>query len=295
MDARRTQIRELLRAARGRIDPAEVGLGDARRRKCPGLRREDVAVLAGVSLKWYTWLEQGRDLNFSKEVLGNVSRVLRLQPHEQAYLLALLQGGMAPRIQHAEHVTEELRRTLAFVPVPVLAMTLRWDIIAWNHLTARVFRDYGAVPLAERNLLRIVLADQKYQNDAEVYDQMARKLLGEFRVDFGNCAADPSFGQLIDELHKTIPGFAQRWENVELWSAPRGSLIQHDELGDLHFDRISYVPEHSPGIRHLMFVPADPNTAQIIASLRQLPPATTDVVALQRARGRQMLRHTNRH
>ena len=96
MDARRGQIRELLRAARGRIDPEEIGLCAAGRRKVPGLRREDVAVLAQVSLKWYTWLEQGRDLNFSEDLLCRVSRVLRLSTCEQAYLLALTRRRPPP-------------------------------------------------------------------------------------------------------------------------------------------------------------------------------------------------------
>src|SRR5688572_17621480 len=90
MDTRKGQLKELLRAARARVDPTEVGLGDALRRKSPGLRREDVAVLAGVSFKWYTWLEQGRDVNFSQDVLDRVSTALRLSSSERRYFLALM-------------------------------------------------------------------------------------------------------------------------------------------------------------------------------------------------------------
>src|SRR6185436_3995885 len=89
MGARKGQIRDLLRAARARLDPAEFGLRGSGRRKVPGLRREDVAVLAQVSLKWYTWLEQGRELNFSEELLHRIARTLRLLPCEAAYLVAL--------------------------------------------------------------------------------------------------------------------------------------------------------------------------------------------------------------
>jgi transcriptional regulator with XRE-family HTH domain len=295
MYARKGQVRDLLRAARARIDPTEVGLGHASRRKSPGLRREDVAVLAGVSLKWYTWLEQGRDLNFSEDVLDRVARTLRLSSCERSYLIALMQRRSAPRMVDEDHVTESLWRTVQFAPVPALAMTLRWDIVAWNHLTARVFRDYGAIPQAERNLLRIVLTDEKYQSDPDVYEDIARKLLGEFRVDFGQCAGDPAFEALIDELHAIAPGFESRWNNVELWSSQRGSLVQHDELGDLSFDRVSYVPEHSPSLRILMFIPGEPNTARVIASVRPQVPAMPRVINFKEASERHVLRHTNRH
>ncbi len=270
MDARKGQIRDLLRGARARLDPAEFGLRGSRRRKNPGLRREDVAVLAQVSLKWYTWLEQGRELNFSGDLLCRVSRTLRLSACEQEYLVGLTRRQASPDVTTAASINNEwLRRTVLFAPVPVLAMTLRWDIVAWNELTARVFRDYGAVPAAERNLVKIVMTDSRYRRDAEAYDQIVRILLGEFRLDFGRCAGDPKFEQLIDELAGTVPEFARLWSRVELWSSPRATVVQHDQLGELYFDRVTYVPEHHPAIRVVMFIPGEPNTARIIADVER--------------------------
>jgi hypothetical protein len=270
MGARKGQIRDLLRAARARLDPAEFGLRGSGRRKVPGLRREDVAVLAQVSLKWYTWLEQGRELNFSEDLVCRVSRVLRLSLCEQAYLVALTRRSPSPDVTTAASTSSEwLRRTVQFAPVPVLAMTLRWDIVAWNELTTRVFRDYGAVPLAERNLLKIVVTDGRYRLDAEAYEQIVRNLLGEFRIDFGRCAADPKFKQLIAELCETVPDFARLWSKVELWSSPRPTVVQHDELGELYFDRVTYVPEYHPAMRVVMFIPGEPNTARAIAGVQR--------------------------
>jgi MmyB-like transcription regulator ligand binding domain/Helix-turn-helix domain len=268
MAARKGQIRDLLRAARGRLHPEEFGLCGSGRRKVPGLRREDVAVLAQVSLKWYTWLEQGRELNFSHDLLCRVSRVLRLSHCEQEYLVALTRRSPSPDVTTTASTSSEwLRRTVQFAPVPVLAMTLRWDIVAWNELTTRVFRDYGAVPPAERNLLKIVMTDGRYRLDAEAYEQIARSLLGEFRLDFGRCAGDPKFAQLIVELCETVPDFARLWSRVDLWSLPRATVVQHDELGELYFDRVTYVPEHQPAIRVVMFIPGEPNTARVIAGV----------------------------
>ena len=268
MGARKGQIRDLLRAARARLDPAEFGLRGSGRRKVPGLRREDVAVLAQVSLKWYTWLEQGRELNFSEELLCRVSRVLRLSSCEQAYLVALTRRHPSPDVTTAVSSGDWLRRTVLFAPVPVLAMTLRWDLVAWNELTTRVFRDYGAVPPAERNLLKIVMTDPRYRRDGE-HEQIARNLLGEFRLDFGRCAGDTRFEELIAELAATVPDFPRLWSRVELWSSPRAIVVQHEELGDLYFDRVTYVPEYHPAMRVVMFIPGEPNTARIIAALER--------------------------
>jgi transcriptional regulator with XRE-family HTH domain len=284
LDARRNQIGALLRGARSRIDPAELGLSTAGRRKAPGLRREDVAVLAEVSVKWYTWLEQGRALNFSEEVLCRISRVLRLSACEQAYLLALTQRRKPAEPSDAPVPTEWLRRTVQFFPSPVLAMTLRWDILAWNDLTTRIFRDYGAVPAGERNLLRVFLTDRRYQRDSAAYEQVARRMIAEFRLDFARCAGDPAFDALIAELHGSAPGFERLWNTVDLGHSPRGTVVQDEQLGELYFDRISYVPEHQPSTRVLMFVPGEPNTARIVASLQPsideaCPPWTANAIS----------------
>lgn len=293
MDARKEQVRELLRAARGRIEQREVGLVRSRR-QARGLRREDVAVLVGISVKWYTWLEQGRDVNFSDEVLNRVAGTLRLSEAERGYLFGLVSKGASSCDTRQPHVTESLWRTIQLAPVPTLAMTRRWDILAWNHLTARVFRDYGAVPPDERNLLRIILTDRKYQSEPSTYDAMIRRVLGEFRVDFGQCARDPAFHEFVAELMEVAPDFERHWKNVEVCKSPRGSVVHHDELGELSFDRISYVPEDRPFLRVLLFMPRNPRTSTVIASLEPngLAAPQTGVVATEES---QELQHTNRH
>ncbi len=294
MDARREQVKELLRAARARIQPGEVGLARSRR-QAPGLRREDVAVLVGISVKWYTWLEQGRDVNFSDEMLNRVAGTLRLSASEREYLLRLVRKSPSRQEPPTQSLTETLWRTIQLAPVPTLVMTLRWDILAWNHLTARVFRDYGAVPPEERNLLRIVLTDLKYQSDPVAFEAMARRLLGEFRVDFGRCAREPAFQELVGELTQIAPGFERHWKNVEICKTQRGSIVQHDSFGELSFDRISYVPDDSPYLRVLLFIPRNPNTAEAIAAIEPaaLPLPDTGLVTVGEPQSE--LRHTNRH
>ncbi len=214
---------------------------------------------------------------------------------EHDYLLRLLRRDSASN-SSVECIGETLIRTVQSAPVPALAMTRRWDIVAWNPLTTRVFRDYGAIPAEQRNLLRIVLTDAKYQSDAESYEIMARKLLGEFRVDYGRRSRDSAFEQLVAELRQAAPCFTRHWKNVEICNTQRGSIVQHDEFGELSFDRISYVPEDSVFLRVLLFFPRDARTANIIASLcahRQGPDRPNGTLA--DAGTLQALRHTNRH
>jgi transcriptional regulator with XRE-family HTH domain len=297
VSARKEQIRELLMSARGRIDPVAVGLRRAGRARSPGLRREEVAVLADVSVKWYTWLEQGRDMNFSDDVVGRVAAALKLSPTEKKYLGALIKKRAVKPVERDSDITEALSRTLRFVPVPALVMTRRWDIVAWNPLIARIYRDYSAVPRAERNLLRIILTDKQYQLDGAAYERIARKLLSEFRVDFAQFV-DAGFEELIAELKQIAPDFERLWKSVELCDSTRGtSVVQHSELGDLSFDRVSYVPESNNFLRVLMFTPLDAKTARVVATICSKPHEcfAPDVSIAHRSLDADIVWHTNRH
>lgn len=271
MVARKEQIREFLRACRSRVDPADVGLRAPYRRRSPGLRREDVAALAGVSVTWYTWLEQGRDINVSAPVLERVCGSLKLSCAERDYLFSLVHGRPAPRVsEHDEGLSDTLWRTIQYLPVPALIMTMRWDVVAWNCLVAKVFRDYGQIDPADRNLLRIILTDVKYQRDTAAFDELARRLLSKFRVDYSQCADDPAFDDLINELSASVPGFDARWKDAEVRDGMQGCYtIDHNELGRFCFDQSSYVPEGSAYLRLLMFVPHDAETAAKLASLTE--------------------------
>ncbi len=297
MIARREQIRELLKAARARIDPADVGLRGSDKPRSPGLRREDVAVLAGVSVKWYTWLEQGRDVNFSLDVVERVAAALALPPAERRYLTALIQRRSPTGGEQDGSITDSLWRTVQLAPVPAMVMTRRWDIVGWNRLVARVFRDYNTVPRAARNLLRIILTDRDYQSDLSGYAVIVRRLLREFRVDFAECA-DAQFEHLIAELKLLAPEFERLWRDVEVSETTGGiSIVQHDELGELAFDRISYVPEGSAFLRVLLFTPRDPRTVAALGSIVIDAPdfGAPDVGCIRRVPDAGILKHPNRH
>jgi transcriptional regulator with XRE-family HTH domain len=265
----REQLSEFLKGCRGRIAPGEFGLPDTDRRRTPGLRREDVAALAGVSVTWYTWLEQGRDIRVSAEVLERLCATLRLTEDERDYLFSLVHGHPAPAVRaDDQQITPRLQRMVDALAVPALVMTSRWDVIGWNSLVTRIFRDYSQLPQDKRNLLRILLTDPVYQRFPEEYEATVRRVLARFRVDYSLSADDPAFESLIDELNASCEAFRRLWHSPEVRAGSEGiNVVRHMRLGGMTFEHSSYVPEGSRNLRVIIFVPHDADSAAKVASL----------------------------
>lgn len=264
----RRQLIDFLKACRARLSPAAVGLPDTTRRRTPGLRREDVAAVAGVSVTWYTWLEQGRNIHVSADVLERVCAALRMSPDEREYLFALVQHRPAPIMPaRTAELTPPLLHMLQAIAVPALAMTSRWDVIAWNDLT-KIFRDYQAMAPDQRNLLRILLVeDENYQRDDEHFEAMARRVLSKFRVDYSQSPNDPRFDELVAELTARSTTFKKLWNSPEVLTRSEG-VGWYPQLGGLAFEHSSYVPEGSPTLRVVIYVPHDEQTAERIRAWR---------------------------
>jgi transcriptional regulator with XRE-family HTH domain len=270
MDTQRRQLSDFLKSCRARLSPGQVGLPDTNRRRTPGLRREDVAALAGVSVTWYTWLEQGRDIQVSAEVLERICTTLRMTADEREYLFALVQRRPAPPVlSSTPEVTPTLARMLDALAVPAIVMTMRWDVIAWNDLAVKVFRDYSKIAPEQRNLLRILLVDDAaYQRDPVAYEVMARRVLSKFRVDYSQCAGDPSFEELIAELTVRCPIFGRLWNSPSPEVTGRSEAVaEHPQAGGMTFEHSSYVPEGSPSLRLVIFVPHDEASAARVTAL----------------------------
>jgi transcriptional regulator with XRE-family HTH domain len=265
----RQQLSEFLKSCRARITPTDLGLPDQRRRRTPGLRREDVAALAGVSLTWYTWLEQARDIRVSADVLDRISSVLQMSDEERDYLFALVQRRAPLRAEDLfDSVTPAMQRMLDSLGVPALIKTARWDVIAWNNLISKVFRDYGQMPSERRNLLRLLLVDDRsYQNDEEGFFKMAHRVLSKFRVDYSQYGDDPSFAELIEELTSESDVFRELWNSPEVVNRSE-AIAYHPQLGGLWFEHTSYVPEGCPALRVVIFAPYDEATAAKVAAAR---------------------------
>jgi len=269
MEERKAQLSEFLRSCRDRLLPTDVGLPDRRRRRTPGLRREDVAALAGVSVTWYTWLEQGRDIQVSADVLERIATTLRLTATEREYLFALVQKRPPPHENWGDaRISPAVQRMMDRIDVPAIVMTARWDVIAWNRLAVAVFRDYDSIPAERRNLLRILLVDDRlFPADSEQYRGMARRVVARFRVDYSQYSEDPGFAQLIDELSAESAVFCELWSGTEVLGFSE-AVVEYPEL-DMTLEHTSYIPEGHPGLRLLIYSPHDEASAVRLAAHRR--------------------------
>jgi transcriptional regulator with XRE-family HTH domain len=254
----RRQLIDFLKGCRARLTPAQVGLPDTNRRRTPGLRREDVAALAGVSVTWYTWLEQGRDIQVSADVLERIATTLRMSADEREYLFALVQHRPAPPTAvRDESVSPAMMRMLETLGVPAIILTARWDLIAWNEIARRLLRDYSKLPPERRNLLRLLLVDDAaYQRDPEAFETMVRRLLAKFRVDYSQARDDPAFEELIADLDASSPVFRRYWNLAEV-VGKHEAVVTLPQISDITFEHSSYVPEGSANLRLVIFAPHD--------------------------------------
>ena len=263
------QRADFLRSCRARISPEELGLPAPQRKRTEGLRREDVAALSGVSVAWYTWLEQGRTMRVSDEVLERICHTFRLSEDERSYLFTLVQHR-PPRLHpgNRAEMAPEILRMIEGISVPALVMNMRWDVLAWNRLNAVLFRDYGLMPPTERNLLELLFTQPSYFRETADFEDMARRILAKFRVQYGESAHDPRFETLVRRLDAVSPLFRRLWRtpeiNVKFYGLHR---YTHERFGDLRFENTSYVPDGHPGLRVIICRPDDDVTRQVVAQV----------------------------
>ncbi|MBB3662211.1 transcriptional regulator with XRE-family HTH domain [Prauserella sediminis] len=243
---RREQLRDFLRTCRARLTPDDVGIATAGRRRTPGLRREEVASLAGVGVSWYTWLEQGRDINVSAEVLDAVSRALRLTEPERAHLYLL--AGLNPPADTARArdsgVTTELRNLLdTWSPRPAILRDRAWNLLAINDATRTVF----GYDDTDHNCLVSFFSNARYRSMHAHWESVAPAVVAAFRADAAHFPDDPDFGRVVDELGATSPEFAELWARHEVGAPVQAvKAVHHPEVGDLIFDTTTLVVADQP-------------------------------------------------
>jgi len=266
---RREELSRFLKSARARITPAEVGLPAGDRRRTRGLRREEIASLAGMSVTWYTWFEQGRDVQLSAPMLERLSVTLKLNPEEREFLFTLAQHRPAPlKAEIDKAVSPGLQRVLDAVGVPALVIALDWTVIGWNQLYARVFRDYASLPPADRNLFKILLLNPQYQPDDEGFRKMARRLIARFKWDYGRALDDSSFKRTIEEMEEASTVFREYWQTSDIVAHFEGThTADVPGIGTIVFQHTSYAVEQSPSERLVLFAPADDASAAKLAKL----------------------------
>src|SRR5690242_2358140 len=215
--AKQNLLGTYLKDRRGKLDAAALGF-PLKRRRTPGLRREEVAHRANVSATWYTWLEQGRGGAPSAEVLDRIARALLLTDVEREHVF-LLGLGRAPDM-HAtptEGVTSRMQRLLdALELAPALIKSATWDVVAWNAAAAAVLTDYSALAPDERNILRLIFCDERVRAAQYDWDNVARFVVSAFRADAARAGARARVDALVAELSERSPEFAAMWRANEV-------------------------------------------------------------------------------
>ncbi|WP_171162223.1 helix-turn-helix transcriptional regulator [Streptomyces sp. I05A-00742] len=257
---------------RARVTPAEAGLPDGGgRRRTPGLRREEVAVLAGVGASWYQWLEQGRDITVSPQVLDAVARVLRLTGTERRHLYVL--AGLNPPlaadsvVDDPHHLCEGLMRLIdGWLPNPAHIMDAYWNIVAYNDSAAVVL---GFRPEIRQNCLISYFTDPVYRSRAANWERNAEHVVAQYRGACSGRPDDEGFALVVEELLAISPEFAALWARNDV--QPAGQLVkeyEHPVVGTLFFENTSLQVPARPDLVIVMHNPVPgTNTAERVARL----------------------------
>ncbi|WP_435865416.1 helix-turn-helix transcriptional regulator [Streptomyces spectabilis] len=253
---RRVELRDFLMSRRARVSPAEAGLPEGGRRRTPGLRREEVAVLAGVGASWYQWLEQGRDISVSPQVLDSVARVLKLSGTERRHLYVL--AGLnppAPQAERdAEHMDEGLRRLIdTWTPYPAHIMDRYYNCLVYNDAAAMVL---GMRPETTQNCILDFFTDPMYRSRSVSWAQNAVTLVAQFRAACSENPGDEGFQDLLARLHALGEEFTELWERQDI--RPAGLVhkeIDHPLAGILHVESTALKVPARPDLTVVLHTP----------------------------------------
>jgi transcriptional regulator with XRE-family HTH domain len=271
---RREELGEFLRSRRERITPDQVGLALGARRRTPGLRREEVAQLSGVGVTWYTWLEQGRDIRVSEQVLQALARTLRLDPHERLHLFTLAGAPSAV-------VTSECNALDPSIPLllerldsfPGVVLNRRYDILAHNRSYAGLIGDLDALPFDERNLLWLMFTSTPMRRSiGENWPAVSRRCAAQLRLALAERASGPS-RSLVKRLSAASPEFDAVWAEHDV--APTENVVkhfQHPDLGALSFAATNLWLSERGGNRMTAYTPLDQRTTNRIERLALITP-----------------------
>jgi MmyB-like transcription regulator ligand binding domain/Helix-turn-helix domain len=270
---RRAELAKFLTAHRGRLRPADVGLPPGPRRRTPGLRREEVALLAGVGITWYTWLEQGRPINASTQVLDAVSRTLRLDDAEREHLYQLAEAtplrswsasGTVPASVH------DVVRSLD--PLPAALINSRFDVIQVNDAYEEMFWEWHSLPCVHKNMLWCCVTEPRAREMFLNYDEEIPHMVARLRAAYGRHVGDPDWEEDIRRLADMSPEFAALWARQEVAEpAERVRRFMHDKAGLVTFTSTELEVSATPGMRIVVNTPHDEATWARLPLTRRPP------------------------
>ena len=268
--SRREQLSKFLRDRRAKVQPVSVGINVQRRRRARGLLREEVASIAGVSITWYTWLEQARPTNPSARTLDGLATALQLDADERAHLYRLARPDLKP---HGGDSGESLSPPLlallnGLAPHPVYVIDARWDVLAWNRPAEIVFGGFSHLEGQARNVLHRLLFDPQWQALFTDHDAIVASAIAQFRATTVNLSADAELGRFVAQLTTLSDRFKQLWSQQEV-AQPQAlrKRLRHPFEGELSFDYATFRPDGARDVRFTIYTPADEPTSERVGRL----------------------------
>ncbi len=259
MDTRRQELAEFLQALRQRGIPEEFGFPSGARRRTQGLRREEVAQLAGISATWYTWIEQGREVNVSAEALERLASALKLSKSERTYLFDMAdRRDPQAHILEADAAPETLVQMLSSIQIPAYIMGRTWDILAWNLPASDLFIDWLDKTSADSrpNLLRFVFQHPNAKQFVVDWEMRARRLVAEFRADCRSRLEETELKRLVNELSQANPDFDRFWKQHDVLERQGGQRkFMHPKHGMISYSQVTLRPVEQEQLKLVLLQP----------------------------------------
>jgi transcriptional regulator with XRE-family HTH domain len=245
---------DFLRSRRTRLNPDKLGDATPRRRRTPGLKREEVAQRAGISAEWYVKLEQGRAVSPSAATVEALGRALRLDGVELAHLRSLAAAGGRQPFRR-EEAPDALRRIVASLPEPAYLTGQRWDLLAWNDAAAALFGDFGRFALEDRNILHWMFTDPAArQVFGQTWGEEARRMASLFRAAHDLWPGDTAFVALVDRISARCPEFDAWWSEHRVGAPVSGAKhLRHPTLGVVRYEYASFQANDDPALKLALY------------------------------------------
>jgi transcriptional regulator with XRE-family HTH domain len=237
-------------------------------RRTPGLRREEVAMLASVSVTWYTWLEQGREIAVSEQILKRIAAALKLSSDETEYMFRLANKPVPEISPPPEHTVPAAVRTVLddLETSPAYVMDYRWNFLAWNRAACEIFA-LDTFSQQDRNLLWHTFNNKEIRRRLIDWKDVAWRTLAAFRATLGDRIGEPWFVQLVEDLKQTSPEFRNWWPDHDVRQPPLGRIaLNHPDAGLLELNSVSLHIDGDPGLWMCIYAP-EQDTADKIKQL----------------------------
>lgn len=279
-EIRRRELASFLRSRRERITPEQVGLVPGKRRRTPGLRREEVAHLSTVGVTWYTWLEQGRNIQVSAQVLDALARALQMDSAERAHLFTLAGTADPTPGKECGSISPALRQMLRQLePFPALIQNSRYDILAYNRTYGRLLCDLDALTPEDRNCMLLAFTHPEWRAAMVDREEAVRLMTANFRAHMAEHIAEPAWKHLLKRLKEQSEEFCALWDEheVELYQpGPNTKSFLNREVGLLRVHAVKLWLGPQIGGRLISYTPADEESRQRLERLYETAPADGD-------------------